>query len=406
MKINSKNHLKLKIEKLFFIICLLLFVLSCQSNTEYQKGTFGYDFSFLKKHIDPIILSNSNSKIIVSPKLQGRVLSSTSNGMFGKSYGWLNYKLIESEKFRVGGNGFGGEDRFWLGPIGSKFSLYYNGKEIESDNWYVPKAIDIETYNVVKKTTSEIEFEKKLKLVNNINTNFNIKLNRQIKLFSISEIEKDLEIEISKNIKVVGFQSKNSIENIGNDWIEKNGIIAPWILGMFQGTHKSIGIFPVNKKENDSLTIQKYLAEIDKDKLVCSDSAVFYKTDGAYRSKIGINKINAKPIFGNIDFKNKVLTIITFKFNNKGNYLNCDEYNHSELYKGDVVSCYNNISENNVSTFFELESAASAKVLKNGERNIHWHNTYHFEGPMTDLEHIAKKLLGVSLKALKNDNFK
>jgi len=60
---------------------------------------------------------------LVTPDLQGRILTSSANGEDGYSFGWLNYNLIASGKFLPHCNNFGGEDRFfclniiWLKPI-------------------------------------------------------------------------------------------------------------------------------------------------------------------------------------------------------------------------------------------------------------------------------------------------
>jgi hypothetical protein len=74
-------------------------VLSCQSkqtdkkNDEFPKGTFGYDAKFLTKYQETIVLKNGDAMLAVCPGYQGRVMTSTSGGESGLSYGWLNYKL-------------------------------------------------------------------------------------------------------------------------------------------------------------------------------------------------------------------------------------------------------------------------------------------------------------------------
>ena len=88
---------------------------------------FGGDLAFLQKHGEVVVLSDKagNAKVAVSPKLQGRVLTSTASGPNGTSFGWLNRKLIASGKILPHFNPFGGEDRFWLGPEGGQFSVFF-----------------------------------------------------------------------------------------------------------------------------------------------------------------------------------------------------------------------------------------------------------------------------------------
>lgn len=78
-----------------------------------QKGTFGYDLEFIRKHQKPVVLSDSqgNAQVMILPQWQARVMTSTANGLNGFSYGWLNYQLISSGKPGDHINAFGGEER-------------------------------------------------------------------------------------------------------------------------------------------------------------------------------------------------------------------------------------------------------------------------------------------------------
>ena len=94
----------------------------------FEKGTFGYDKAFLKKNYKKSIVLESNdhkSMLILSPELQGRVMTSTLDGEHGTSFGWLNYELIASKEVKEHINPTGGEDRFWLGPEGGQYSIYF-----------------------------------------------------------------------------------------------------------------------------------------------------------------------------------------------------------------------------------------------------------------------------------------
>src|SRR5688572_13309020 len=83
------------------IFSLFLFVAGCKERKESEDSVsvgsqatqpdFGNDVEFLKKYTDIILLEDSSGKgkIAVSPALQGRVMTSTSDGDAGLSYGWI-----------------------------------------------------------------------------------------------------------------------------------------------------------------------------------------------------------------------------------------------------------------------------------------------------------------------------
>ena len=63
-----------------------------------KENNFLEDVKFLREHdVRPIVLKNeSGARLVLSPKYQGRVMTSTMGGDDGFSCGWINYKLIES----------------------------------------------------------------------------------------------------------------------------------------------------------------------------------------------------------------------------------------------------------------------------------------------------------------------
>src|SRR5690606_21070757 len=88
------------------------------AETTSATTTFQDDVDFLKKFVDVIILQDSEGqgKVAVSAALQGRVMTSSSNGDTGSSYGWINREAFVSGDTSEHMNAYGGEDRIWLGP--------------------------------------------------------------------------------------------------------------------------------------------------------------------------------------------------------------------------------------------------------------------------------------------------
>ena len=85
---------------------------------------YSYNRDFLKKYTKIIELKNSNSAIAIVPAWQGRVMTSSSEGDSGFSFGWINREHIASGKIVQHINPYGGEERIWLGPEGGQFSIF------------------------------------------------------------------------------------------------------------------------------------------------------------------------------------------------------------------------------------------------------------------------------------------
>src|SRR5687767_7868721 len=143
----------------------------------HVAGQYGYDAAFLKKHNRNVIELQSNdgrSKVLVSADYQGRVMTSTANGDSGTSFGWINYALIESGKFKQQFNPVGGEERFWLGPEGGQYALYFKkGDSFAINHWQVPALIDTVAYEYqAAPENKNVSFTKKAVLTNYAGTGF------------------------------------------------------------------------------------------------------------------------------------------------------------------------------------------------------------------------------------------
>ncbi|WP_282090348.1 DUF6786 family protein [Aquimarina algiphila] len=354
----------------------------------------------IKQVESPMVLQQEDARVLVSSN-QAQVITS-STAVNGYCYGWLDEATLKKNKTEKTRLFYGGEDRFWLNPLGSRFSLYYGQKKIQQENWKVPDLFVKAIFPKVEQSKTKVTFKKEnVEVVNNIGTTFNIDIERQITLYTKREINKILQITIPEEIKSVGFGSETMIINRGVSWEEKKGLITPWAIGMFKGTTTAVGIFPFSGNAT-SLDLSTYFFNTEKDRVRIKDSVVYFKTDGEKRSKIGLPREHSKPVIGYYDYENHRLTIIKYSLDKKGKYLSSDEEHLEDPYHGDAVNSYNNASDANGSTFFELETTAPAKALKTNESVSHLHQTFHFEGEELFLNEISKTILGCELMGLNN----
>src|SRR5664280_998551 len=134
-----------------------------------SAANFADDRDFLKQHTEVIVLSDAagKAKIALAPAWQGRVVTSTATGDAGFSFGFINRELLASGKVQAHMNPFGGEDRFWLGPEGGQFSIFFaKDAPFDLEHWFTPAAFDTMPYSVSGKTDETREFAARLALTN------------------------------------------------------------------------------------------------------------------------------------------------------------------------------------------------------------------------------------------------
>jgi len=380
-----------------------------QTHMECIKGTFGYDLQFLKKyHKDLILLgdeSDAAAQIIILPAYQGRVMTSTAEGDGGMSFGWINYELVDSNREEEHFHAFGGEERFWLGPEGGQFSIYFKkGDPFDFDHWYVPKAIDTEPFILVSASKTEANFQREISLKNYTGFEFNLRVTRNIRLLSKTEIPLLLGVSIPENLQIVGFESNNSITNTGNTpWTKETGLLSIWILSMFNAGDKTTIAVPYkqgNEADLGKIVTDDYFGKVPVDRLKIKNGFIFLNADANYRSKIGVSPNRALPILASFDGVNKVLTIAQFSLPEyPADYVNSLWEMQENPFDGDVVNAYNDglIDGKQMGKFYELESSSPAATLNVGESVLHLHRTIHLKGNIKELDEITQTLLGIHL---------
>lgn len=400
----------------WFSIFLLILFISCnnvskeenKNTVQLSNGTFGFDLDFLKKyHKDLVVLGNdtAGAQIIILPAYQGRIMTSTAEGNAGASFGWLNHDLIASGKYAEHFSAFGGEERFWLGPEGGQFSIYFKkGVDFKFENWYVPKELDTESFTLTSSSSTEAKFEKEMHLENYTGTKFDLKVNRNISLLNDSSIEALLG-SIPNGIKKVGFQSENIVTNTGkNSWNKNAGLLSIWVLSMLNADENTTIAIPFKKGDSSLLgkvVTDDYFGKVPADRLKVMDGLILFKADAKHRSKIGISPKRALPLALSYDAKNGVLTIATFSLTEGVNdYVNSLWEQQKNPFSGDAVNAYNDgpIDVKQMGKFYELESSSPAAALQPGQSLTHIHKTIHLKGTPEALDYMTKKLIGEKLE--------
>lgn len=397
-------------KNLLIIMSCVFLLSSCE--TRNSDGTmFKDDVAFLKKYTDVIILSaDEQAQIAVLPGMQGRVMTSTATGANGLSYGWINRRLIESGENNKHINAFGGEDRFWLGPEGGQFSIFFKkGDPFDLEHWWTPEPINEGGYDVVDQSATHVRFYKKMQLDNYSGTIFKVELNRTVRLLSDEQTAARFGYEFA-DVNMVAFESENSITNSGEKaWDKETGMLSIWILGMYNPSPATTIVIPFitgPESELGPAVNDAYFGKVPENRLAVQEGILFFRGDGEYRSKIGISPYRAQNVLGSYDAANQVLTLVTFnKPAGVFDYVNSMWEIQENPFAGDAVNSYNDGSpapgEKPMGPFYELETSSPAAALAAGESLTHRHTTVHIQADEPVLSRLAEAILGARVEDIK-----
>ncbi|MBU4460471.1 MAG: hypothetical protein KJ579_07885 [Verrucomicrobia bacterium] len=383
-----------------------------------KSNTFGQDVAFLSKHTDVIVLSaaDGGAKVALAPAYQGRVMTSTTGGDDGPSFGWLNARVIESgirppaqrkgsleEHIHI----FGGEDRFWLGPEGGQFSVFFKpGSAFDFASWQTPAPIDTDAFRTAGKTADSATFVQEFDLVNYSGTPLACRVDRTVRLLGRDAARAALGTAIPDGVEFVGYESDNRLTNRGQKpWTKAGGMPSVWILGMYKPSPSTTVVIPfktgpesdLGPKVNDT-----YFGKVPPEYLVVKDGALFFKGDGTRRGKIGISPRRSKGIAGSFDEAGGVLNLVTYNVpDSHGGYVNSMWEFQKDPFGGDALNSYNDGSPEPgkppLGPFYELETSSPAAALAPGGTIRHVSRTFHLRGPRAALDAISRATLGVGL---------
>ena len=396
----------------------------CKTTTTCCKGetmnTFAKDAAFMKKHTDAIVLKDGQSAIVVVPEYQGRVMTATAQGDNGLSSGWINYDLVkqgvvspEEAKGKLDEHmyAFGGEERFWMGPEGGQYSIYFEpGTEFDFKNWFTPDPIDNEKWKVTSRCDTSVVFNHDFKLLNHSGTKFDVGVERTVSLLDSSDVEEALKAKIPNTVDLVAYKSVNTVTNNGQKaWEHKTGLVSIWMLSMFTPSPTTTVFIPYEQGSEDKLgpvVNADYFGRIPDDRLKSEEGVIYFTCDGKQRGKLGLTPERAKGWAGSYDPAAKRMTLLFYSQPNKHDgYVNSMWELQDKPYEGDVLNSYNDgpvdESGEQMGPFYELESSSPALALKPKASASHSQTVIHFYGEEEELQKVLSAISKISLAKVK-----
>lgn len=390
--------------------------------TPVAAESYADDVALLKRHTEIITLRlpQGGARVAIAPAWQARVMTSSLAGETGSGFGWINPEAIKAgivaEDKRSGIaqhiHLFGGEERFWLGPEGGQFALFFphDAPAYEFEFWKTPALIDTEGFELESKSANFATFTKSGQIENKAGNLLKMKINRKISLVDRVGLENLLGHKLPEELRFVAFRSKNRVTNSGTKaWTRESGLPSIWILGMLKHSASSVVAIPIRPDATDPAVRSDYFGALDEQRLKETDRVVYFKADGEYRSKIGIPPSRATPYVGSYDPTTTTLTLVHYNLpKNPANfpYVKSQWEEHQKPYGGDVINAYNDgptePGGDPLGPFYELETSSPGLALDVGESYTHTQTTIHLQGAKTMLDKIARETLACSLEEIEN----
>lgn len=366
---------------------------------------FEEDVAFLRRHSPIVVLDDgSGARVAVAPAYQGRVMTSTTGGSGGPSFGWIGRAAIEAGTRQPHMNVFGGEDRFWLGPEGGRYALYFRrGDPMDLEHWQTPEPIDWGPWEVASQTATRVTTRRRMTIENYAGTRFDLDVERTVRLLGPAEVAAEAGVPGGRPVRIVAFESSNTVRNAGTaPWRRETGLPSIWILGQFTPSPRTTIAIPYAGESREGIVNDRYFGPVPPDRLVVRPGAVFFKGDGRYRSKIGLSPARALDAAGSYDAEQGVLTLVRYtRPTGAAVYVNSMWDPAADPYAGDVINSYNDgpaaPGKAPLGPFYELETSSPALALGPGEAYTHVHRTLHMSGPEAEIDPVARRLLGAGL---------
>jgi len=300
-------------------------------------------------------------RVAVCPEWNGRILTSTCDGLEGDSFGFANVRVMDTDQFED----FGGEDQWTISPLIHSFIV-----ESIKEN----KAVLRRTLPMTDANGTPVEFH----------------LSRTISLLNRQKIgtlfgESLVEFTEQENASVVSFHTENTVRAKEKAWVSSRQ------RGMFNASPHQCII--VSTPPEDGFESEPFPADIDylgsspHGRIRHLSQALLIRADGHGRCRVTIPFSHAPPIFGAVELRLGTLTLWTFDLPG-----NSDE---------DVVRIYNSGRSHGSTldwaTYYEMNCFSAAQKLQPEQSLTYSQGTLHLNADNETLGNIVRQIFDVSL---------
>jgi hypothetical protein len=262
-----------------------------------------------------VLEAPGGGRVAVSPRWQGRVMTSAVEP-HGASLGFVHHAFLEAAKTGTPFDNYGGEDRFWLGPEGGQFGLYFPpGAPFAIGAWQTPHAMQEGEWRVTAHDDFSVEMARTMHVVNWSRAEFDVAVVRTVRVLTADEVRARLGEAPPDGTRWVAFESVNRITNAGaRAWTRDTGLLSVWILGMYSPAPDARILVPFDPDASGPVVNDAYFGAIPADRLTvhAREGWLSLVADGAQRGKIGLSASRARDRAGSYSASARLLTVVRY----------------------------------------------------------------------------------------------
>jgi hypothetical protein len=203
-----------------------------------------------------------------------------------QSLGFINRAFIKAGQSGTPFDNYGGEDRFWLGPEGGQYGLYFPAsKPFTFDNWQTPHALQEGEWQTLRQTPSSISYAHSFTVSNYEQQRFQVAIERTVTLLSLEQAGERLGLPLPASLSWVGYATENKLTNAGGSaWSEARGLLSVWILGMFAPVAGTQVVIPFDAAAAGEIVNDRYFGKVPAERLLVSDAKASSAVTASRRS--------------------------------------------------------------------------------------------------------------------------
>ena len=219
-------------------------------------------------------------------------------------------------------NVFGGEERFWIGPEGGQFSIFFPpGGKFELADWQTPAAIDTEPFQVVDKKRFVRQFPPRTRSSRTIRTpsSTSASSGRSSCSRRATPRSRSAEVQRSADSWATGRLSLDESAHQyrhRSRWQQADRAALDLDPRHVQAGPADHGRDPLSdratKTELGPIVNDAYFGKPPAERFKIGDGVLFFSGDGKFRSKIGLSPQRARDVAGSWDAAAGVLTIVKY----------------------------------------------------------------------------------------------